>query len=414
MIFYFHILLFFINGLLCAVIDQSNVPIFGENAVCKPFVNLINFSKAHRIKNKHDKIVFGDNTLTSIFDNLTYTLENTLPFFVSDWKVNKILLNSFVRMEYFPLFKKYYEWDPKGFLLLLLNSPIPFRMMAFYGVSTTGSTNLNFTDLAKIPDLFKDNEKEKNGVLAEKWYYFKYPLQQFTESSIVKLLKKPLISLKDWEERKVIVRYHLDLFSTIDPKQPFDSLFTYLLDNFSIINGNEIDLDAFYKLSIEIQNYETTVDDLRHSLEEFRWGFLFSVYSYHFIYSASSKWEPNYVNIKLICLSIILRDKTEVRYLREYFPLPKARLINIAIKIIEEEIIKGLKAISPKCSVIQKNFQDGKIPLSTNVTFIKILRNYSEGVYDMSSWELGVSKWIIKVYLYLLHCNERMIPKVPN
>jgi hypothetical protein len=400
---------FFINCIDYSIERQATLSILGNNPDNHLFVQLIGGLKKitvplELVPDQDDPVVFGNNTIVSIFHNLMDAIE-FLPEFLLTNDDEKVF-NDLVEEFYYPLQEQFYNLFPIKFLQFTIKSEIGFQILIFREFGAGGPSFTKIVDYIK--HVKKAMNMEKKFDPDEEIYLVKAAIQ-YTRDKIMDLLRLPLISAEDWEMRKAIIKLHLVLLSkagfVLTDNEVFGYLntnismkikeFEYLIDNFSIVNENQVDFQKFLELYKNILD-NLYIDDKRIAL--------FSLYAHHLLGSLPSKIDGLNVPIKFIGICFILKDECSFMKAHRMFCLDPKKLILKALRRIRYDIYQKLTKTFPFYSRINEHFHGRNLPLQISKSTIRILRNYAEGTMRRMNW--GVSQGLIKLYLHLLHYHE--------
>jgi hypothetical protein len=409
---------FFLKCTMRVVNQQPSLSILDNNSYDHIFVQLISGYKhlcpsLHSTNDKNDLVIFDDNTLVSIF----YHLKDIAKFFslslLPDDKLS--IFNKLVEKFYFPLLEEYSKLFPRKFCQLAINSnsKFPFQIMIF---NVPNPKRPIFTQIIHHLDQITMEEIPETKLLSYKVMDMIEDPIRFTKSFITFLLRKPLISSQDWKDRIEIIMslislltdYQVDL-NDPDLSKPLDTFITvdvkkyeFIFKNFSIVNGNEVDFQKIQQLFGEIISVPFKRDDEKVAL--------LTLYSHHFLLNPPSKIRLLYINVPLLCFCVLVIDEdyfiTECQISNGDIPLS---LVKRAIHRLRYNIFRKLSKDNPYYNQARNHFLSQRIPNSK--TDINFLRKYAKlEKLDDGNEDLGVSPWMIEIYLHLLHYYRTVNP----
>jgi hypothetical protein len=348
------------------------------------------------VKSENDPIVFGKNTLVSIFNDLIDIVQLFGAFRLYN---NPTFLNNLISTFYNPLLVQLYNSKPMVLLQLACASKFSFQ---YYVIEILNCQKLSFT-------LFIRNLK----TIKRKVHHYDVcdiiqDIKKCTQSKVENLLRKPIASLTDWEERKALIVLFLDILLNaklqLDDDNRWSDLKTsiskelekykFLLDNFSIVDDWQFDFQIF-------QKYYEKLFDTNFKNEHLA---LLSLHSFHFLNSSDDL--PN-IRFKSLCYCAILKGEIDLIKLAKLLSLNDKELVIEALRTIEFEICVNLTKAFPNCNLLKSYFRRSKISY-LSIQARNILRNYAEKTIDMGNIDWGVGKRMIKVYLLLLLQYEKL------
>jgi hypothetical protein len=357
----------------------------------KPFSSQVDF-----VKTEHDPIIFGNHSIISIFYDLVEIAKLLTAYRPAD-ELN--FFNDLVARFYNPFL---IELEPLKLLRLASVSEFSFHIYI-----------IHFLSEKKLPfKLFVQYLKalKRKSDYCDDFDVFRIVFDR-TKSIVERLFRKRLESLVEWEDRKSLIIYHLNLLSktkfqmnsglkwvglkTSISKEIENN--TFLLNNFAIINENQVNFQEYQNLYKGIMHGKISADDPLAAL--------LSPYSYHFLHYGSEELQK--LRFIFICRSVIFMKQASRQDINQaIFSSPK-ELASKAVKILESEICEKLTKALSNCSLLKSYFKGPKI-ISLSKWDRNILRNYAEGTIDMENIDLGVSKRLIKVYLLLFRYDRKL------
>jgi hypothetical protein len=338
-------------------------------------------------------------------------------------------LNILVQICFHSLIKSCYESNRMRFLQFIILAKPSFQMLFFeiFGKINASEPFTKFFvhHLKFLPKKGKEFIKCR----------VKDELRSFLESAIectgkmvMGIFREPLENV-DWNERKKIIRLHLDLLAgtekIFDFKYEFKGTcisfellkYRYLLENFSVVENRKINLQAYKnvydKLSILSQDTKKHVKILRYASNsskmprpEYMNIHLFYIYTeQYFDYIASANF--NFMNIEFLCKAIFLLGETKHSYYLSRFKdkEPLSAAIEILKMEIENKIMKiawnMYRNIPRNCPLVQGFILDRKVQFSSPLAN-DFFNKYATGFHDHEKSLLGLRKPIVKIYLSLL------------
>jgi hypothetical protein len=353
--------------------------------------------------------------------------------------------------EYYPLLEEYTLSHTKEFLQIVIKSKISFQMffINFYGFYKTcydppffhlnEKSRLLFSSLVEC--IRASEEGSKNT------FIYKKVKNIFCEAGfriygqgIIHRLGKPLISAKEWEERKEIVYLHLKLSkilknftelewaSTMNIGISFqNNRFQFLLDHVSVLNENEIDFQGLWVVYKRALRYITKSDEyLRfrkmspitvYTHPSVKWLPLLSFYLHHFLFSNFTQKEISQIDVRLLSLAVLYWNEGGSEQM-PYLLLDPQDQIKKAIQKIETEMLLKFDEAYSKYPLFRKYFNasessgKGQFWIKETQNFFK---NYAEDAFDENDCQLDLNKRLVKIYFRLLFYQEnpQMIPNSP-
>jgi hypothetical protein len=430
-VFYLQI---FVQFSFCSL-DTQQIPfILSDHPVKANFIKEIeqvDFSlPANPLRDQYNPIFFGKETLISVFEKVKYLVKDHYSLLSSSQRFD---FNDSVDKNFYSFLKKYYNLKPKEFLSLAINYNFSFQwFILFVGFSEEAETSLtsfvNFIYLAE--SLLKGIDEFTPKYSKERMDSFFLAVATLWTNQKLKPLFESIKSVKEWEDRKEIIKLHLDLlthaclrlFSILDlrledPEFSEQYLYSFLYNNFKVNANGEIDIEDYQKVFEKLEDFaRNPLESLKPKVPfytkiEDRYLALFLLYSEYFINIPSSQEKLSSLRIKLICHSFVLKGETEFTECLYIFEMQLENLIAFALRTIKSEIRKHLNKDFPFCDQVIEYFQGQNIPFLSELTK-NILRNYAEGrtpFTETKDW--GVSRWKIKIYLHLFHYYETVIAK---
>jgi hypothetical protein len=416
----------------CSLDTQEISFIFKDCPAKSSFIEAIqgipaDFRVAVPIRDQYDQIIFGKETFISVFEKLKYHVMYTFNLLHFS---ERFAFTELVDENFYIYLRTYYSQKPKEFLLLALNSGLSFQWFILYvgffeKVYISLTTFINFIYLAE--STFKGANEFTELYPREDMNSFFLKIAPVWTNNKLKQLFEPFNSAGDWKDRKEIIKLHLNLFSTAcfslspildlslaDPEFSEEYLYSFLYNNFKVNADGEMDLADYQKVFEKLEEFDRNRQKSPkpkvpfYTKIEDRYLALFLLYSEYFIKIPTSQEKLCSLRIELICLSIVLRGETEFKEFRLDYHMKFENLVAYALRHFKSEIRKKLAKDFAHCDLITEHFKEWELVSSESA--MNILQNYAEGGDDRNvDW--GVSRWMIKIYLYLFHYYQTEILK---
>jgi hypothetical protein len=241
---------------------------------------------------------------------------------------------------------------------------------------------------------------------------FKSLSSKFTEKYLDYLLKKPFVSIPEWEDRNEILKLYLCLQKLIDAfydsqdnvsAKSHDKYLKYRYNyvDFSIIIENDFfrTLKVLYK-RLRVIAKSGQIPDVNTNFDQD----LFSLLSTQLYRSSLTQFEKiSYDKTKFYCLTAIFM---EANHESKTFTKSLLELVPMAIKSIELEIEEKLEF--PLESFLCFN-QPGISKEVSREKLIRFLEKVVNGECDNLEIFKHLNKWMIKVYLHLLKFEDMVL-----
>jgi hypothetical protein len=389
-------------------------PDYGPVCVDEQFIILI---QSHNfvtlplgfVDERYDIIVFGEETIGSIFFKLLFIYENLS-------SSDKDIYDSVVERNLYPLVRKYLRLNSKQFLLLARNANLSFTMFSLMA-DACEKNPIPFSAFKYLLDVAGGVEPVVDYRLREAKFYnwIENPFR-LSEVPLYSLFVKPLVSLEEWQDRTEIINLRIDLLLRIDFLADFHKpnyhdyffrqLFRYkfVMENVSIFKGKEIDfaglrhtdrkLRRLFKLKKdEMKNYRLQIEAMAS---------LFTFYSHHFFASSFSQIDPSKIDVLLLCRIVLFRvfDRSANIFLINITLSPQS-LIPYVRNYLENTIKEELYNHHGS-GPFDQFFKDGSLQL--NLAFKELLNSYVNGEYS-NVVVPGLNKLLAKIYLIILVVN---------
>jgi hypothetical protein len=370
-------------------------------------------------RNQNDPVIFGDNSLVSIFYDLM-DISKFVPQYLHLYNWEKENFNKLVKTLYYPLIQEFYKLNMSSFIQLLAESGFSFQMITIEALGSENSSPLFMDSVYYLKKIKREECRKK------KKYDFYSELEliksaiRFATGAMMEILRKPLI-VPDWGERREIIRLHFDLLSKIDFAFNDKELLTefntrisleiekyeFLLDNFSITDGNQIDFQKFQKITKNVFDLsynsipwdELIVSRVSKPPTPENIHLLLLLYSNHYIDSFHIQKQRFQIDIEFLCMIVYLRTLACLQpSLNKY--LWKSPIIE-ARKTLGDEISKILLSLAPECPLIKVFIQNRMVSIYS-LEAITFLTNYVNGEYDTKYKSLlRLNKGLTSVFLIL-------------
>jgi hypothetical protein len=437
----FLILFIFLNYSLGSVDEPKYSPYEDKNLEISLIFEMLDRFKPESISNDS-----ADNQIAPQIDGnfIVSVLSQLLDLTSFVWIDNKSerqvsSFNKAIDEKFYPLVRQFYNSNPAEFLRFTINSEFRF-LLPILTIDSLTISETSFTILAASFNKFLrpqggsnglDDKIPDNSYFQIKEFYVLFAIL-FAQSKISALMEKPLVSQKEWESRKEIVKLHIQLLSMTDlilnsnHSLPINSSmsieiykYNYLLDNFSVFNENEIDFQCFqriYKRLVKIAGNYIEKEDrftLQNSEGEILF-YLFRLFARHLFYSEFMQINFSQMDTKLLCCSAMSIGIKHFRLINSYFILSTEGIVDEAIEILRKEFERNfIWEISTKCPLLAGYFQACKFDLKSPL-MNKIFRNYAEGAFDTNDLKCELDKPMIKVYLHLLNVQKKISQSSPE
>lgn len=428
MLFVSLILLFQSNFFLILVSGSLNTPTFDGISLDPNFLSLIKVNTYSLppgfVDPQYDPVIFGKTTLGAICFNLA-SLSGYYMFSPDGGDHDDF--DDMVERNFYRLVKKFGESELEKFVKLAFKSDFAFQMTVINAMNEENLV-IPFTGLIRCIRLVKgakgmgvwEKQKSREFLKAKELSFFG-ATSSFIKRYITPLFANQIISSKEWINQQNLIDLSLDLTSKMEFVLESDPDFAsfsldipqcrYLLQNFSIVNENEIDMEGFQKACKDLRNHlgpGESSSPLIKGIESFVSVLnLFFTYSNHLL-SPHSHVEISEENIDLFCLSFILTEGTDFFHATNILRFDTKELVFEAIKNIELEIIERIN--SSEWSLAQSAPKFVEIRVISDDLVERIFNFYVSFAKDPSDWcnsASGFSKRKMKIYLHLLLLKAR-------
>jgi hypothetical protein len=427
--FLFHLELF-----SSSVINQPNATIFGEVSLDPSFISLLQENNSISMPlgfadEQYDPPVFGDETLCSIFYKLKFLVDS--PDYLDSPKEDQDAFDLLIKENLYQLVHGFYKLHPERLVRLALNSDFSIQMLII-NIETFNHLVLDFTNIMRWTKFVKENDIDFKDLKGKKlpensWIFTMLNPECFIKKNVWSLLKQRIVSDKEWVKRKEIIRLHLQLIASVaslfdacwsfysyPPVAGMVKKYTFVMDNFSVINEKEVSLSGYQNVKKQLrhiaklcQKTEGEKTKILESGEDLLT--LFILYSHHFIYTFSKGgFAP--IDIETYSLGVMMKEKKMFKEVWEEFLLCPDSLLYEAINSIQADIRDGIKAgqneyLFHKRSYIIEECQE--INEEEVEKFHKYLHDYAVKNLDYYDPKCGLDRQLIRILMHLLITREQ-------